>query len=267
MSIHNAVVSVNSNEKAFISAFIKSVMNEAAFVSEHTLAVKINSDTVSSVSNVDTVLDSNWSGSPSFSFTVDTNSTLTFTRPESLSQSSSVTGYNVSAVFGNKTISGGGYSYSNRISFGTGSIYASTETTRTWKYQLLSNSNVLYMVFGDYNEILPLSYKNTYTKTYQMFIYKKNTDWLGGFYAGGTLYDISGNEIILATRIPYINNATNPTAIETIYNKSAITVAGTTKVLTLDNIWDSSYNSAVMFNVNVNNDTCVYLNNYTLMLV
>ena len=145
MSIHNAVIATSSDEKTFISAFIKSVMNETAFVSEHTLSVKIGNDTVSAVSNVDSVLESNWNDTPAFSFTIDTNAVLTFTRTSSLTGgSSTANAYIVSASFGGITHTRSSTPHS-RPSFISSAAAPTAIATRCWKYQIFSNANVLYI--------------------------------------------------------------------------------------------------------------------------
>ena len=58
MPIHNAVISKYGTEAEFISAFIKSMMNESAFSSNHTLVCKVNNSddfaTATAINSTDT---------------------------------------------------------------------------------------------------------------------------------------------------------------------------------------------------------------------
>lgn len=267
MPVRNVVVSTNSTEKQFISAFIKSIMAESVFVSQHSLVCKIgnntnydNSTTVSNDTEVDTQLDTvyaNSSNKPSVWFCIDDYIRLN--------------------ILGINTLSSGGRAYYFHTYFngskqngdialefytGSGTPYPSDIKDRAYKYQIVSNSNALFIVFGGAGSQFPLT-----TTTYQsIFVYKKGTDLAYGNTVKTNLISPENTPLKVVDRLPYINNSTNPTAIEVIQNKVIATSAGDTKVITMDNIWDSSYNAAVMFEVTVNNSTCVYLNNYTLML-
>jgi hypothetical protein len=103
------------------------------------------------------------------------------------------------------------------------------------------------------------------TKSDQAFSYEDNSNWIGGLHCGSRLYNASGIRDYAVNRLPYFNNVENATDIETITNKVIREWFSTTKVMTMEKIWDSSFNNAVMFSVNVGNEECVYLNNYTVM--
>lgn len=282
MPMRNISISINGTEKDFIFAFIKSVLNEN--VSPHTIECKIGTDSTESsavpvtiassdtentaINNVFANTTSN-SVTPNFWFTIDGNIKMRFARGGALNEAKSY--YAVYTTIGGVSMTGAYYSES--IDFVRDNTGVTNSAERTWKYQLVSNSNVLYIIFGAYSDNFPLypTYTNvyTYTKVYQAFSYKKvsdnSTEWMGGLYSGDYLYDSDGIKSFLVTRLNYINNQTDTTAIETIQSKVAKHSSGGYKTIVMDNLWDSSYNQAVMFPVSIGNNQYVYLNNYTLM--
>lgn len=284
MSMRNVLISNRRTEKDFIFAFIKSVLNEN--VSPHTITCKIGTNstesdavavTIASDDTENTAINDVFATTsssairPTFWFTIDGNIKMRFTRGESIS--SSVSYYNVSTVVG--IVSYDGTGYVQTLAFSESDAYpAMTSGERTWKYQLLSNSNVLYIIFGGSSDQIPFSpnhigSSSVSPKTYQAFSYKKvsgnNTEWMGGLYCGAYLFDSNGIKSSFINRLNYINDPMDSTAIETIQNKVAKNSAGGYKAITMDNLWDSSYNQAVMFPVSIGNNQYVYLNNYTLM--
>ena len=265
MSMHNVVVSINGTERNFIAAFIKSVMNEAAFTSQHSLFVRIkNREPFSDVSEVDTELDTvNWGSVTSFffDFIIDSYAVLRFVR----SIEGSTKEYSVSANF-----AGVNYNYSSstpNIEFMGSSNTADNLRSRTWKYQIFSNENALYLIFGSYSDVFPLSEKSSSNviKPFQVFSYKNSSVWFGGFNIGANLHDKTGILSVVKNRLEYTNDSTDPTNVEVIQSKVAVQQNASDKTVTMTNVWDSSFNSAVKFPVSINNASYVYLNNYTLM--
>lgn len=273
MPMNNVVVSKHSTEKEFISDFVKSIMSESAFTSQHTLVCKIGGGSdissavqVSTSTEVDTQLDTIYgttSNTLNIWFIIDTNTVLNLYRAERISSGTS--SYRVMVSFNG--ISGYGlYSYRTLSMFTYSGSYAPSYDevrTRIFKYQIISNANVVFLLLGGYDATFPLDVSSSYCAS--MFAYKKGTEFACGLFPSSTLIGADGQDLQAVDRLPYINNSTNPTAIETIENKVVISSAGQNKVITMDNIWDSSYNPAVLFEVTVGNSTCVYLNNYTLM--
>lgn len=274
-SITNGTVQNNGTEQEFLSAFIKQFMVETAFSSLHSLECKIGTTTntnppvvsltkVETAAEVDNQLDSVFNDTakkPTFSFKIDDCAVLTFTRPYTISgTSSAVMHYNVTAEFFDTAVTS---STDNDITL---RFTSSTFTGNRWIYQIVWNAKVIYVVFGNYNETFPLStIGETKVKSYQAFCYQKNSDKVSGLHAGGTLYDNSNRILSLKNRLSYVNSS-NPTDIETIQNKAV--VCNSDKVLVADDIWDSSYNGVLMLPLNVvnnQNNQCVYLNNYTVI--
>lgn len=291
MSMRNISISSSGIEKDFIFAFIKSVLNEN--VSPHTITCKIGTDsiesnavsvTIASGDTENTAINnvfantSDYNVRPNFWFTIDDNIKMQFTRGEIINSSTSY--YSVNTVISGVSFSTAGYSLpqsqSQSLHFSDStSAIAAASAERVWKYQLLSNSNVLYIIFGTCSDQIPLyptyisSSGSTITKNYQAFSYKKvsgnNTEWMGSWYCGAYLYDSNGIKSSFINRLNYINDPIDGTAIETIQSKVAKHSSGGYKTITMDNLWDSSYNQAVMFPVSIGNNQYVYLNNYTLM--
>lgn len=73
-----------------------------------------------------------------------------------------------------------------------------------------------------------------------------------------------GNGLKAVNRLPY-NNSVDTTAIETIQNKVIVTTGGNLKAITMENIWDSTYNYFVMAKMTIGNSQYVYLSNYTVI--
>ena len=140
---------------------------------------------------------------------------------------------------------------------------------RMFAYQIVSNANVLYIVFGQYgsNINFPLIPTTSYLCT-SLFIYNKTTNGSTVYACGktvdSTLVSSVGNGLKAVNRLPY-NNSVDTTAIETIQNKVIVTTGGNLKAITMENIWDSTYNYFVMAKVTIGNSQYVYLSNYTLM--
>lgn len=283
MPMRNISISSSGTEKDFIFSFIKSVLNEN--VSPHTIECKIGTDstessavpvTIASSDTENTAINnvfantSSSSAVPNFWFTIDGNIKMRFARGDSVT--SPTAHYSVDTVISGVSI--GGTDYRNTIFFAYDKAGVTTSAERVLKYQLIFNSNVLYIVFGAYSDSFPFfptytSGSSTYTRESQAFSYKKvsdnNTEWMGGSYSGNYLYDSDGIKSFLVNRLNYINNQADTTAIETIQSKVAKHSSGGYKTMTMDNLWDSSYNQAVMFPVSIGNNQYVYLNNYTLM--
>ena len=267
MPIHNAVISKYGTEAEFISAFIKSMMNESAFSSNHTLVCKVNNsddfatataiNSTDTDSEIDTKVNAIFeSGRQHIWFIIDTHITVVMVRDTSSTASNYAFVTDFNGVLGETKVLG---FYSGAY------IYNYTQATRSYRYQIVSNANVLYIVFGGFNDTFPLV-SNTYPS---VFSYKTNSAFACGSTVSSTLRGADNQESETVDRLEYINNATNPTAIETIHNKVIVTSAGKNKVITMDNIWDSTYSPALMFEVNVTannqNVSAVYLNNYTVM--
>lgn len=275
MSMNNVLISRNSKEKRFIADVIASVMNEDAFTSEgHTIVCKVsttndfsNAEVITSAANVGTKMDEVFPTSNTeyfyFWFVIDSNAIISFAR----SANGQTNSYTVTSYFGGVYPTG---NITNTLRY-SNAVTSVTETAlRTWKYQIFSNANVLYIIFGTYEdtETFPLQPKDSqfnYTKTFQAFSYKNSGEWFGGLYCDAMLYDASGVGSTLINRLEYFNNATDPTDVEIIQSKVAKQSNGVNKTVTMSNLYDSSYNSAVKFPVSINNASYVYLNNYTLM--
>jgi len=284
MSMRNISISIRGTEKDFIFAFIKSVLNEN--VSPHTITCKIGTDsiesnavsvTIASGDTENTAINnvfadtSDYNVRPNFWFTIDDNIKMNFTRGEDLR--SSAGHYYINTAISGISLSGRNILPSLYFS-DSNEINAAASVERTWRYQLLSNSNVLYIIFGEYSTQIPLyptvaGSGATLIKSYQAFSYKKvsgnNTEWMGSWYCGADLYDSDGIRSFFVNRLDYINSPIDSTAIETIQNKVAKHSTGGYKTMTMDNLWDSSYNQAVMLPVSIGNNQYVYLDNYTLM--
>ena len=280
MPMRNISISSSGTEKDFIFAFIKSVLNEN--VSPHTIECKIGTDstessavpvTIASSDTENTAINnvfantSSSSVKPNFWFTIDGNIEMRFARNRGLNDREY--SYSVSSI-----MRGDLENISQTLHFIGGEKSTTDSVERGWKYQLISNSNVLYIIFGSYDDNFPFfptytSGGSTYTRRSQAFSYKKvsdnNTEWMGGLYCGSSLYDSDGIKSNLVNRLNYINNQADTTAIETIQSKVAKHSSGGYKTIVMDNLWDSSYNQAVMFPVSIGNNQYVYLDNYTLM--
>lgn len=280
MPMRNISISINGTEKDFIFAFIKSVLNEN--VSPHTIECKIGTDstessavpvTIASSDTENTAINNVFASTslssvvPNFWFTIDGNIKMRFYRDGSLNETAAY--YRVDTTISGISITGSYYTVA--MNFMEDSANRNTSAERTWKYQLLYNSNVLYIAFGTYSNRFPFYASDTtgYTRVYQAFSYKKvsnnSTEWMGGLYCGAYLFDSNGIKSSFINRLDYINDPIDSTAIETIQNKVAKNSAGGYKTITMDNLWDSSYNQALMFPVSIGNNQYVYLNNYTLM--
>ena len=275
-SYTNGTVNTQGTEKDFISTFIKQMMHETAFSSLHTLECKIGTTMggspytvslteVTTDTEVDNQISSVFSSSsssnkPTFSFKIDDCATLLFTRYNTWS-TQTVQPYQVSADFFGTSVS----DKDDQLDFTSGNF-----TGNRYRYQIVWNANIIYVVFGLYNEDFPLTVRRagqTKDRNYQAFCYKKNSDKICGLHAGETLYDNSNRGLNLKNRIGYVNNSANPTDIETIQNKAVL--CNSDKILVAENIWDSSSNGVLMLPVNVivnnQNHTGVYLNNYTVV--
>lgn len=283
MPLLNVTISSIGNEKDFIFQFVKSILNQSVFTQNiHSLTCKIGATdtessaiTVTTESEAQTQLDSvfnpqNPSAIPTIWLIIDSNIKFRFRRGNNLD--SATMWYLVYTTVGQITFqSETGWELSSDLNFVSGSSYNYTVSTeRSWRYQLVFNENVLYIVFGTRDESFPLlstvrSGSTDRTKTYQAFSYKDSNNWIGGLHCGSRLYNASGIRDYAVNRLPYFNNVENATDIETITNKVIREWFSTTKVMTMEKIWDSSFNNAVMFSVNVGNEECVYLNNYTVM--
>lgn len=285
MPLLNVTISSVSNEKDFIFQFVKSILNQSVFTQNiHSLTCKIGATntessavTVTTESEAQTQLDSVFNPqtpsatTPTIWLIIDSNIKLRFERGNTLN--SSATWYLVYTTVGQITFESetGVWELSYTLDFVSGSSYDYTVSTeRSWRYQLVFNENVLYIVFGTRDESFPLlstvrSGSTDKTKTYQAFSYKDSNNWIGGLHCGSRLYNASGIRDYAVNRLPYFNNVENATDIETITNKVIREWFSTTKVMTMEKIWDSSFNNAVMFLVNVGNEECVYLNNYTVI--
>ena len=281
MPMNNVVISKYGTEQQFISELVKSVLGESAFTSYHTLVCKIGasndegqSTIVSTSAEVETALGTVFNSTtnkPNIWLIIDTNVKIHFERFKALNES--VNYYEVYVDVGQFELqSSSSFQMLHALKFisNSSNISYSTQTERCWKYQIVSNENALYLVFGDYAEAFPLSVttvdgSSTITKGFQAFSYKNGNTWIGGLHCGSRLYGADAIRCYAANRLSYINSSTNPASIETIHNKAVIQNGSSTKSITMSGVWDSTYNSAVMFSVNVGNEECVYLNNYTVI--
>lgn len=246
-------VSKYGTESDFISEFIKSFMSESVFTSDHTLVCKISSednfeeaDTIT-LSNVDTKVSAIYAnrGRPYIWFVIDTNVILRLYYDGSNSK------YVLAKLFY------GLFDSSVYMDHGGGTDITST-TTRVWKYQIVSNANVLCICTGGYNATLPLTYQAA-------FIYKNNSDFFCGGGISSTLRGANLESLTAVDRLEYINDSNDTTAIETIQNKVLVKQGDNSKAVTMSNIWDSTYNYFVMAKVTIGNSQYVYLSNYTVM--
>ena len=266
MPMNNVVISRYGTEKEFIADFVKSIMSESAFTSQHSLVCSIgsNSDsesavTVTTSAEVDTQLNTafgNSGNTPCIRFDIDTCCKIAMIRSSAVS--SDANGYSFYVIY-------------NGVSdpaphiplFVTSSTNATNRTTRTFRYQVISNANAISISVGGVSSTFPLVYSSDIPS---IFVYKNNnSDFICGKTIASVMRDVSGNAVTSVNRLGYINNGTDPTAIEIIESKVCVISASSTKIVAMVNVWDSSYNSAVLFPVTIGNSTYVYLNNYTLM--
>ena len=257
MPYKTVTVSKYGTEADFVSEFIKSFMAESVFISDHTLLCKINSvdlaeadldeaDTLT-LSNVDTKVSAIYanSGRPYIWFVIDDAAILKFFYDVNASK------WVIAIYF---------YRIFDKAAFVDhhGGTTATTTATRVWKYQIVSNANVLCICVGDYQATLPLTYQ-------VVFIYKNNNDFFCGGGISSTLRGANLEQLTAVDRLEYINDSNDTTAIETIQNKVLLKQGDNSKAVTMSNIWDSTYNYFVMAKVTIGNSQYVYLSNYTVM--
>lgn len=255
MPYKTVTVSKYGTESDFISEFIKSFMAESVFTSDHTLVCKINSTDVAdldeadtlTLSNVDTKVSAIYANNnrPYIWFVIDNATMLKFYYDEREAKW-------VIAIFFY-----GIFDKASYINHGGGTS-ATAAATRVWKYQIVSNANVLCICVGDYQATLPLTYQAA-------FIYKNNSDFFCGGGISSTLRSANLEPLTAVDRLKYINDSNDTTAIETIQNKVLVKQGDNSKAVTMSNIWDSTYNYFVMAKVTIGNSQYVYLNNYTVM--
>lgn len=254
MPTANIVVTRNSNECDFIKAFVNAVKSNVSNVVCNKTDAEIES------------MFSDTGNTPSFSFTFDGESTMTFTRPNVLSAATN--SYIVSVSFNGNTFPNSGMINYMSFKYSTGADYNSVET-RTWKLQIFQNVNVLSLTFGNQSASFPLP-KTIYNSgekalTYQLFQYKDSTFSCAGYHIGTGLYCSDGTIATVFDRLQYVNNNTDPTDVEIIQNKILVTSGTSDKKKTLSNIYDSSFNNAVLYPVDVSGIQHAYLTNYTLI--
>lgn len=258
MPTANIVVTRNSNECDFIKAFVNAVKSNVSNVVCNKTDAEIES------------MFSDTGNTPSFAFTFDGAAVVTFTRTAVLS--TSVTNYAVALSFNGTVFPTGGtgyWEYLNMINTGIGVGYDAV-VQRRWKFQVFQNANILSLTFGrsDDNFPLPVSrFENYYdrTLTYQLFQYKDADFSCVGYHIGTDLICSDGTVANVYDRLQYVNNNTDPTDVEIIQNKILVANGTSDKKKTLSNIYDSSFNNAVLYPVDVSGVQHAYLTNYTLM--
>lgn len=280
MPINNKIVSNTGTEIDFISEFITELMNESAFTSQqHSLVCKINTSndistaqevTAANVSTkVSGVFDNSRSSTVNIWFTIDSYTTVRMER--GAPNDSTVSAYRFYLSFNG--VAEAQPRATINFCIGTGTPYSYNTKERTFVYQIVSNANAIFIVFGGASTDINFPLVETqYYPCASIFSYAKtvngNIVFVCGRSVADTLTGTGGQSLKAVNRLAY-NNSTSSTAIETIQNKIVVTSVGNQKAVTMDNIWDSTYNAVVMNSVNVivNNQSteCVYLNNYTVM--
>lgn len=263
MPMQNNVVLNNYKERDFFYQLITTLMGESIFTSAHTLECRISSDgsygtKVETTAEINQALDNVYVGSvtnnyPTYFFIIDGKVRIQLQRAYSLNNATN------EYVFYSQFYNTAGDSKTITIVNSSSSKGYSENATRMIKYQIVTNNNALFIRFGGYSEGgFPITATHI-----DSLLYSENNDTICG--NGGTMVDSNNTLLSCVDRLKYVNSLSNETSIETIQNKVVIDVGSREKKITMSNIWDSTYNAAVMFKVNIGNTTYVYINNYTVM--
>ena len=220
MSYLIKTVAVNGTELAFLQAFITAITA---------------ADGITCTTNDLVTQFSDTSNTPSFTLSVGGMDTLTFTRPQALTNATNY--YNVSSA--NCTI--GDYSFS--LTFAGSSCGYDVVDTRKWKFMAVGKGSAIYLAFANYDMAVTPPYAHKW-----MFV--GNGTKKGTAYSPSTSYDrlpiadtfYASNlaSYVKTDRINYRYSTTNPNSLETIHNKVFLDTDSVNFEFTAQNLWDCS---------------------------
>ena len=220
MSYLIKTVAVNGTELAFLQAFITAITA---------------ADGITCTTNDLVTQFSDTSNTPSFSLSVGGMDTLTFTRSEALSSSTS----NYKVASANHTTG----TYEHYLTF-TGGYYDYDDVgTRTWKFMAVGKGVAIYLALGGYNGTVtpPYGFKWLFVgsgaKNGTAYRSASNTDRLP---IADTFYASNLASYVKTDRINYRYSTTNPNSLETIHNKVFLDTDSVNFEFTAQNLWDCS---------------------------
>lgn len=240
MSYINKSVTSYGTEADFIEAFISSlVASDSRIVREQT-AQQV-ADMFASSANT-----------PRVSVVISDIVTITLNRDTSLGISTNR--YYISYTFNSSQ------RIVSDITYSDSKTYYSESVQRCFKFQIVSNTKAIFIRFGNYNSIIPL------TTNIQGLIYSDATNQIN-FLMLNTGQCYVGNDDIVCTkavRLPYIKSIDNLTQIEVIKN---IALIGNSNELVAnpDGIWDASTNYTTNVPLQIGNEQCCFIDNNTVM--
>ena len=213
-------VAVNGTELSFLQAFITAITAADGITCTTSDLATQFSDT---------------SNTPSFSLSVGGMDTLTFTRSQALTNTTSF--YKVSSA--NRTI--GDYSF--YLTFSSNSRGYDVVDTRKWKFMAVGKGSAIYLAFANHDMAVtpPSAHKWMFvgngTKKGTAYRPYTSYDYL---LMSETFYSSQLESYKKADRINYRYSANNPNSLETVHNKAFLDTESTDLEFVCANLWDCS---------------------------
>lgn len=138
--------------------------------------------------------------------------------------------------------------------------FHSESVQRCFKFQIVSNTKAIFIRFGNYNSIIPL------TTNTQGLIYSDATNQINFLMLNTGKCYVGNGDIVCtkAVRLPYIKSIDNLTQIEVIKN---IALIGNSNELVAnpDGIWDATTNYTTNVPLQIGSEQCCFLDTNTVM--
>lgn len=242
MSYTKQTVTVTGNEKVFIKTFIEQLKQADS---------RITCDT-----DIDAQFSSN-AKTPSFTVNFAPNSRMVFTRAYDLNSTSNT--YYLKLIINSieTTV--------NLCFFASEEVWTKV-ITRTFRFAVAANENVIYIALGGHNITVPtsaqLSVMSISDGEFSATGFSKSANPLGSeFYCTDSI-----NQNIVVKFTDRLNYESDSGIVEIIKNKALLDSSKTTKIRAFSGLYDSSTVTAFSF-LRIDNDSYYAISNHALIKI
>lgn len=244
MAYYNKTISVYGTELQFVQAIIAAI-------------TEADSRITCTTTDIETQYAAT-SGTPSFTFSVDGDYTIVFTRGNTINNNAYE--FRISApVFGNN--------YYKTIAYSNGGLGKNQTGIRTVNLSIITNSEDVYFRIAPYNgNIKQTGLKLLSAKSGDNAIIGRREDAADIMTAAFMATNGSNQTYTAVNRITYTYAPTGSAGVEVIQNKVFLEYGSTNRAFTFSKLWDVS-TVAADYQVVIGSDTFYAVNAHTLMLI
>ena len=244
MAYYNKTISVYGTERQFVQAIIAAI-------------TEADSRITCTTTDIETQYAAS-SGTPSFTFSVDGDYTIVFTRGNTINNNAYEFRISV-PVFGDN--------YYKTIAYSNGGLGKDQTGMRTVNLSIITNSEDVYFRIAPYNgNVVQNGLKLLSAKSGDNAIIGREADATNIMTTVFVAADSISQAYTAVNRITYTYAPTGSAGVEVIQNKVFLEYGSTNRAFTFSKLWDVS-TVAADYQVVIGSDTFYAVNAHTLMLI